>query len=319
MRQVLIAILAFFFLTCNIHQRNNINPFQKIENYNGNVNLSIEKKLLNTPSKIIDFLNDLDNIDFYSSYELDNSEKQLFISYFEFLPNKFKKIIEAKVIGIYFINNFKGGGMTESVFDNNGNMYMVLFFNPEILKQNITQWIYFRDISAFNFYDRGLAIEININENYYGLIHTLFHEASHIYDFYNYVTPYTEPFLQNEKTKFPTEFVKNIWKNYNEPIEKYNFINREKIYSYDLGERIDGNFAIGIYESLKNTPFTSIYGSKTWAEDFAESFTWYYLKKFYGIKYITTLLDNEEPLLTYDPNENELVKARYKILEEIIE
>ena len=209
--------------------------------------------------------------------------------------------------------------MTLPVFDNKKNMYMVLFFNPEILHKNISEWIDFRDNSIFLNNRSRLSVKIECNSGYYALFHTLLHEASHIYDFYNYVTPFTEPFLQNEKTKFPSEFVKNIWKNYNEPIEKYNFINREMIYSYDLGERIDGNLAFGIYESLKNTPFASIYGSKTWAEDFAESFTWYYLKNFYDIDYITTLLFNEEPLLTYNPNDNELVKARYKILEEIIE
>ena len=63
----------------------------------------------------------------------------------------------------------------------------------------------------------------------------------------------------------------------------------------------------------------SLYGSTTWIEDFAEAFTWYYLNKNYGINYITLLLENDTTLISYNPNENGLVKNRYKIFEKILE
>ena len=275
--------------------------------------------MLGTPSIIIDNLNQLDNVNHYSSYELNDQEIQIFIEYFELLPLNYINIITEKVYGIYFVNNFLGGGMTLPIFDNDGNMFMVLFFNPEIMRQNISEWITFRDNSAFTINDSKISINIEINNQFLALIHTLIHEATHVYDYYNYITPYTELFLRNDNTIFPTEFIKDIWINYDETIEEYNFVYRKNIYSYDLGEKINKKYAIDIYQAFIKTPFCSIYGSKNWAEDFAEGFTWWYLHKYFNINYITNIFDGENLLIIYDPNENELVKARYEIFETILE
>jgi hypothetical protein len=212
-----------------------------------------------------------------------------------------------------------GGGMTLPIFDNNENMYMVLFFNPEILQQNISDWINFRDNSSFTINDSKISINIEINSQYLSLIHTLLHEASHVYDYYHYITPYTEPFLRNDNTIFPTEFVKDIWVNYDEPIEDFNFKYREDIHSYDLGERINKEYAIDIYQALKRTPFSSIYGSKTWAEDFAEGFTWWYMNKYFNMNYKTYIFYDNNLVLIYNPNENELANHRYMIFEALLE
>ena len=319
MKKMYMVLLTLLLFSCNNQREDQTNPFQRMDNYNGNFELSIKDRLLDTPSIIIDILSQLDNVNNYSSYELNDQEKQIFMDYFELLPLRFKNIITEKVFGIYFVNNFLGGGYTLPIFDNDGNMYMALFFNPEIMNQKICVWINFRDNSAFTINDSKISVNIEINSQFLALIHTLVHEASHVYDYYNYVTPYTEPFLRSNKTIFPTEFVKGIWINYNETMDEYNFIQRENIYSYDLGERINKKYVIEIYQALKQPPFSSIYGSKNWAEDFAESFTWWYLFNYFNINYITKIFDDENLMFTFNPNENELVKARYKIYESLLE
>jgi len=319
MKIVHVVIITFLLFSCKIQPKNEVHPFQRMDSYNGNFDLPINERFLDTPSEIIYYLNGLDNVENYSSHRLLETQKKLFIEYFEFLPIIYKEIITEKVFGIYFVNNFKGGGMTLPIFDNNGTMNLVFFFNPEIFRQNITEWINYRDNSAFiNNFD-NISITVECDDNYYAIIHTLVHEASHAYDYYNYITPFTERFLENKQTKFPTDFVKGIWKNYDEPNTEYNFVNRENIFSYDLGERIDKKFALEIYKSLRNTPFSSIYGSKTWAEDFAESFTWYYLKKYFDINYITKVTENRNLIIIYNPLENEMVKSRFNIFEKIVE
>ena len=317
MKKIFVYLLLFFLFSCNRGNGENLHPFQKVDNYNGNVNSSIEERLLNTPPIIVDYLNEYDNVSIYSSYELDNNEKQLFMDYFNIIPSKYRNIISEKVIGIYFINNFLGGGMTFPVFNNKGNMYIVLFFNPEILHQNITNWINYRDNSAF-LNNRRVNIVVDCNSKYNALIHTLLHEASHVYDFYNFVTPYTEKFLENKKTIFPTEFVKGIWNDFDEPNKDFNFRNREKISFYGQGEKIDKMYAIELYDSLNNTPFSSLYASKTWAEDFAENFTWYYLKNYCETDYNVEIIERGKLIISYNPNDNDLVKKRYKIFEDII-
>ena len=318
MKIVYIVVLVFSLLSCRNQQQDNVPPFQRMENYNGNISFSVEERILATPEMIINSLNEMDNVITYASYELNDGEKQLFMNYYDFLPLKYKNVIIEKVVGIYFINNFLGGGMTLSVFDNSGNMYMVLFFNPKILYTSISEWINFRDNSVFIDNDNKISLITECGSNYYALIHTLVHETSHVYDFYNNVTPFTEEYLKNDQTKFPTDFIKDIWNNIDEPIEEYNYESRKNISFYGLGEKIDKKNAARIFTLLKNTPFNSLYGSKTWAEDFAESFTWYYLSEYYNTNYITIIMEDEKPIIIYDPNDNELVKRRYEIFEEIV-
>jgi hypothetical protein len=305
--------LIFSLVSCNTIQRNNVHPIQRIENYNKNTDLSIEERLLIVSPIIINLLNDMDNVDNYSSYELDYDEKTLFMDYYALLPPKFKNIIFEKVLGIYFIENYLGGGMTLPIFSNNGDMYMVIFFNPEILHQDISKWINYRDNSIFANTDSSISVSIEISSEYRALIHTLFHETCHVYDFYKFVTP-----VRNRKI-IPTEFINNVWNNFDEPIKEYNFTERNSLSFYDQGERIDKAYALNIFMALIDTPFSSLYGSTTWLEDFAETFTWYFLNNYYGIKYTTKLFKNDELILSYDPNDNELVRRRYKIFEEIIE
>ena len=314
MKKIYTIILVFSLFSCRNYHGNNIHPIQRLENYNGNVVLPIEERLLTTPITITNLLNELDNVDIYSSYELNDDEKQLFMNYFGFLPLEYKNIFYEKVVGIYFINNFLGGGMTLPVFDNNGNMYMTLFFNPEILKQNISEWINFRDNSIFENNGNRISVVIECNNTYYAIIHTLLHEASHVYDFYNHVTP-----PRNRETALPTDFTNGIWNSYNLPIERFDFTNRQNMAFYIFGEKIGKEYAFDMYTALTHTPFSSLYGSTTWIEDFAEAFTWYYLNKNYGINYVTLLLENDTILLSYNPNENGLVKNRYKIFEKIME
>ena len=319
MKIISIVLLTFSLFTCKSQQINNIQPFQRMENYNGNIVLPIEEKILTIPTTIINLLNEMDNVDTYSSYELNHGEKQLFMDYFDFLPLKYRNIITEKVVGIYFVKNFLGGGMTLPVFDNNGNMYMVLYFNPEILHQNISNWINFRDNSVFINNGSEISIMVECFSKYYALLHTLVHEACHIYDYYNSITPFTEKFLKNDQTRFPTDFVRDVWADYDKPIDKFDYMDRENISFYDLGERISINNAMRIFDTLRNTPFTSLYGSKTRAEDFAEAFTWYYLNKYFETDYITIIFENDEPLMIYDMDENDLVKGRYRLFIEIEE
>ena len=317
MKKKYIVLLVFSLFSCRNLQNLIFNPFQRIENYNGNVDLNIEEKLLNTPKIIIDIINNMDSVDYYSSYDLDNNEKVLFLNYFDLLPIKYKEIINEKVIGIYFVKNFLGGGMTGTIFDEYGNMYIAIFLNPEILHTNISEWIKFRDNSVFINDDNNIVLKIECNSDYYALIHTLMHEASHVYDYYNNITPYTETFLKNENTKFPTDFIENIWIDYNKPNVEYDYSERKYISFYDLGEKINISNAKMIYSGLKNTPFSSLYGSMTWAEDFAEAFTWYFLQENFNIEYITTIKENENIIVTFNSNVNQLAESRYRILEQI--
>ncbi|MCL2067676.1 MAG: hypothetical protein FWG99_09465 [Treponema sp.] len=319
----ILSAILFYFVNCKHSQPIEIHPLNDILSYNldlNKINLPIEKRILPAPEIIISFLNEFDNVDNYASHELSDDERLLFMDYYDLLPETFKNIINEKVAGIYFIENFLGGGMTMPAFESNMNMYMVLFLNPEILNTNITEWINYRDNSIFMDNKNEITLTVECNTNHYALLTTLVHEACHIYDYYSFVTPYTDKIVmnvQNTQNNYPTSFIQDIWLDYDRSIELYDYKNRRNVSFYDLGERTDKILSLELFTALSKTPFTSLYGAKNWAEDFAETFTWYYLKKYFDVDFITTLSDNENILIVYNPNENELVKRRYELFFEI--
>ena len=178
------------------------------------------------------------------------------------------------------------------VFNKKVNTFAVLFFNPVVLHADIGEWINYRDNSAFTDDESGVSIIIECGSGHKALLHTLIHEASHVYDYFHSIKQ-----ADNEE-KYPAHGL--------------------EISFYGLGETTGKENALTMYSILKNSPFSSLYGSASWQEDFAEAFTWYYLQKQFGINYITRLYENDVLLLEYDPGENELARERYYIFEEIL-
>jgi hypothetical protein len=318
MKKVYYVLLIFLsIISCKTADSVLNNPYKDIENYNGDVSLSISEKLIMPNQFVIEFLNKMDKTDVYLGYELNGSEKSIFLQYFNMLPKKYQEIINEKVMAIYFINNFQGAGMTDYVLDKDKNMYITLYFNKDLLYKTIGEWIEYRDSSMF-YSDYNINININCATNYLGLLYGLVHESSHVYDFYNHITPFINSWLKNIiEVNYSREFTKEIWKDFNLPIDNYNILSGYEISFYDLGNKIEIIEALELYKKISESPFSSIYGATSWAEDFAETFTWYYLYKNHEILYETEIYYNNEFMIKYCPTDNELVKERYKIFNEI--
>jgi hypothetical protein len=294
------------------------NPYKNIANYNGNVSLQIKDKIIVPNQFVINFINQMDSTDVYSGYELTEMERITFLEYYNLLPEKYKELINNKVFAIYFINNFKGTGMTDCVFDKNNNPYIILYFNRELLNKTMSEWIEYRDNSSFT-NNADINITVNFNTNYFALLFGLLHETSHIYDFYYNTTPYIDPFLMSiYNIEYSKDFTKDVWDDFKKPKNIYNIFPIYKISFYDLGNKLDKEVALELYKKLINSPFSSLYGSTSWAEDFAETFTYYYLDKYLGTKYEIKVISNNELNITYCPNDNPLVINRYKVFNDIL-
>jgi hypothetical protein len=220
---------------------------------------------------------------------------------------------------IYFIQNFKGGGMTHTVFDENHDMYITLYFNPEILRTTISEWINIRDNSMFCNDYTEYSVSIEISDEYNALLYILLHELSHVYDIYNNITPYTEPDLKkiSSTSKNASQFINGIWEDYCVPVDKYDYLHDYTISFYGIGGGMSNTKIMEIYQNINKTPFVSVYGSQNWAEDFAEVYTCYYLETHFGIEYKIKIYRNNILQMEYSPNDNDLVKRRHTIFKNI--
>jgi hypothetical protein len=315
----LCILFICFIISCTSSKVDIIkeNQIRRIESYNGNIDLFLSDKIIDVPENILDYLMEMDSVDNYFPYKITEHEKLLFINYCNILPSSYIDLLNNKVIAIYFIKNFKGGGMTNYLFDESNNMYITLYFNPEIFEKTISEFISYRDNSFFHSND--IVVSIEISSEYKALLYILLHELSHVYDYYNHITPFTELELRNiiSHSERTTEFVNGIWKNYHSPVERYNKGNYQNISFYDLGKRINDKNIIQMYDKLMETPFISIYSTQNWAEDFAEYYTYYYLKSYMNMEYKTKIYRNGILEKNYNLKENKLINKRLGIMEKI--
>jgi hypothetical protein len=224
--------------------------------------------------------------------------------------------MEERLLGVYFIENFAGGGMTDFVFGpgvdaGKDALYFILILNPKVLKLSLSDWVAYRDASPYEADGAGLEMRSSCPgaKDYRGLLQTLTHEAAHVYDYVHHVTPFVEPALGRypERAKVAAGdcgFTRGIWESYAKPVPAYAIPWRAETASYGMGPKLPIAVALSQYRALARTPFASFYGSGSWAEDFAEAATWTYLRDKFGIGYEVAFLrgEREELRFTFDPS-----------------
>lgn len=290
-------------------------PHKSIHFYIGSNTNNVNDKIQNASSKVIKYLCEMDGNKKYKNHVLTENEKKLFLEYYSFLPESYKKVISEKVYAIYFIDGLSYGGMADYIFDDNNNMFCILFVNSKVLQKNLSDWLEERDNSPFKSVNRNNKIAVKCSSEYKGLLHTLVHESSHIYDYFNHITPYTEPNLK-ELGVGNTDFV-NVWEEYFLPKEQYRNEQIRNVSFWGFGNKISINNANPIIGYLIKSPFSSVYGAKNWADDFAETYTFYYLKRKFNIEYEILYMENGKIIQSYIPTNNELVKQRYSLFSNI--
>jgi hypothetical protein len=330
MLKKIFTILIFTFLMlsgCN-NQNNNDeykeqilnDPVKQFESYSFNNESSLIDRITDTPEFVLDYLKNMDSVDNYTSYSLSESERIMFEEYINLLPDLNRKIMEEKLIAIYFVNNLYGSALADYAVKNNKEIFNILIINPEVFKHSMTEWITYRENSCFD--GNTDIISVDCGEKYTGLLYTLLHESTHLVDYNLNITPFAEygSFLVSGK-EFDSDniFVRTIWKNYHQVKPRYNrsFMKMVTFYGLNGGPYLEISEAEKVYQKMMKSPFCSLYSSMSWAEDLAELTTWYYYTQILNQPY-TISIRGEEGLISFSPLENEKVIERLKIVESTI-
>jgi hypothetical protein len=305
-----------------------------LSSYSANVlSKPLWQRVQSAPDFLMQYLVDLDNMPSYKPYTPTAKQLAEISNYFEMLPPLHKKVMQERLIGVYFVSTFMGGGMTDLCIDDKGEVYFFIVFNPETLLYPFSDWVTMKDETCFipsvtadkiPVLDKPVTysankINISLNGNYSGFFYILLHEGTHGVDYVKGITPYVENFCKNMKIYFnlpvkeTSDFTKNVWDGIKSPVPQYDFPLRKSItvYGWGGGPKIPVKDALGVYRSLAGTPFVTLYGTTAWAEDLAEFVTYYHLTQKLGHTYMITVMSNGKTVFTYSPMTNELVKARF--------
>lgn len=324
----LVCTILIFFCSCSHFFENkssavNNYKFRKLSTYPVDFNKKIISRVTRPPAVVLEYLNKLDNAK-YDFHVPDFSENQKIQKSLSKLPPAIKSILQKKLVGIYFVNDFATNGLMDYVVDEKNNLYGFLVFRTEVLHLDISESLTSKEKTIFIPDDSGFNIRMEMGKKSSALNYILLHESIHLLDLTNRISPWLEPAvkkLQIEKNRSnKARLIDDIWTGYKLPLQKFDFHRRNQItfYGFQNGPKIRMQDVVALYSSLAQSPFVSLYGATIWPEDLAELLTFYALKKYYGMELRINISKNNRNIRSFQPLEFPLVKKRLEIVKNII-
>ncbi|HOT47370.1 MAG TPA: hypothetical protein PLC28_21035 [Spirochaetota bacterium] len=312
---LVVITLSVFSFYCGIDAARV--PVKQFSNYTLRQDLPLHERVAPAPKVVLDFWMEMDGRKDYSTYMPDSREMSDIRKSLENLPPLHKKVLKQRLIGIYFINNFLGSGGADWVADGKKKLYFYLVINPKILKmKDLSEMLTWRERSCF-IDGSDVRISVNCGSGASQLTYIMLHEGAHIVDYAVRITPYAEKEVKDfySDHRDDTDFVRGIWKSIREPIKSYAYRKDLTFYGFNNGPRLKASDAPEIYRGLAGSPFVSLYGSQSWAEDLADFVTFYHVTQKMKLPYVISVIVKGKEAVHYRPMDNPDVKKRFRLMD----
>lgn len=245
-----------------------------------------------------------------SEHILTTSEQEKVDQAFTLLPPLYKKILKEYLQSISFMDNMPNTALTSTLETVGSTKQFNITFRAGILNESISEWATWKESSL---YDTAAnpALKILIDAgNLDAFVYVLLHEATHIVDAVLKLTPD----MTSDSLVEATAITKNVWQLFNTPVVKFTDPLLEKT-RFRGGTKQPITSASEIYNTLRKTPFASLYGMSSWHEDIAELITIYYLTSKLSQPFVIYIEENGKIISKFEPMANKLVKRRLKQLQ----
>ncbi len=291
-------------------------PVKHLESYHFQKGSPLIDRVQTAPDFILKAWMKWDGCSDYRPHPIMDKERHIIGKYLKMLPPLSRDIMKERMVAIYFIDNFLGSGLTDWLVDKNNNIYTYIIFNSKTLKLSLSELITWKERTCFAKDDQSLKLNVEINSPINGFLYILLHESTHIVDYVEHITPFTEPYMKRFMKKKPgnTDFTAGIWWGYSESLKFYPFRKKVTFYGMNNGPRVGISEAVRMYDGLARSPFVSLYGSMNWAEDLAEFMAFYHLTEKMGLKYRLFVRRGEEVIHLSEPLQNWRVRKRFHSL-----
>jgi hypothetical protein len=244
--------------------------------------LPLDRRIEAIPDWLLSFWRQADEAPDYQAYQPTEDEKKEFSRIIHGLPLRMQLALRERAVGIYFVSNLKGNGLTDWVLDSKQQTYFYTILNPSGFQKSLSQTLAQRERSPFV---GSPAFSIDVGEGGSGMIYSLSHELAHAFDYVEGLTPYTEPHHAKRLGR-PLKVSWGPWAEYDLPRPESDFPARSQLAFYGFKPpKLDAAAAPDVCAQWAKSPFVSLYGSLNWADDAAELFVFYHLTRNLGRPY----------------------------------
>lgn len=310
---VIIAIGTICLHGCDDLRRE---PVHSFASYRFRPDSPLAARTAEPPAVLLDYLKKLDKCPEYEPYLPGKKELETVSQALSKLPPLHREVMRSRLIGIYFIKNFRGSGLTDWVVDPENNVYAIMVFNASIFSKSISALLTEREQTCFIPDDPSYEVSIDCGTRDGAVTYILLHESTHLVDYVKNITPYTDPqvkkYLRIRTTD--TDITRDVWDGYDTPRATFMFTHRVFFYGFST-PRLKISEAERVYSELSGSPFISLYGSQSWAEDLAELATFYHLSRILKQPYTIRVSKSGKNLMTLYPLNAPEVKKRLPMIQ----
>ena len=270
-----------------------LDDLSRLETYSFSAASPLESRVAVVPARLLAYFSQSDGKTDYAAYGPSSADRALVMEYLRLLPGVYEKVFTERCIGIYFISNFQGNGVTSWVAGPAGKVYFYIILNPASFKATLSETLTARERSCF-IPAKGWSVSVDAGKKYKGMLYSIFHEGTHGLDYSMGVTPYADegmPELYRPHSPASGKFFFESWESYSKPVKAADFTGRDMatFYGFGGGPKLPVSQAPDVYKGLAGSGFVSLYGARSWAEDVAELATFHYVTGKLGQPYVITL------------------------------
>ena len=298
-------------------------PIKHLSFYDFDPAVPLIDRVTDAPNELLSLYADTDGTPLHA-YRPSGDERAKIGEVFDRLPARHREVLEQRLIGVYCVENFAGSGMADYIIGPGDALYAVLILHPRVFEMDASELLTYRANTAFRQEDSDIELIIDVSEEVSGLAYIMLHETTHIVDYVERHTPYVEPGMYElfGRSGHDTSFTDEVWEDYRVLGSSVDFVYQPELRFYGIGDepKLSNIDLPSTYQALSQTPFASLYASISWAEDFAEFVTFYYLVHALGARYEIRIERAGKSISYYEPMSSSVVLDRAALIDpELVE
>jgi hypothetical protein len=249
---------------------------------------ALEAKILKAPPELIDYLKKDNEQNAWPNKPTSVDLPPDFIkdvqSAIAEIPEHLQKMISAKTVGIFLVEDLGGSAYTENIFNNKGEPFAgFVVIDKSAMNRTANDWATWKESSPFRLNstnDLHAIIENPQNNTRKAAIqYVLLHEFGHILSIGNPLLPNWGEGLSEDKIKPDMKYFNLSWNAKGEKLlSKFDsqWDKRSTIRYYTSEEKkLKSSDALLMYQKLASTNFPTLYAATNPFDDFADSFASY--------------------------------------------
>jgi hypothetical protein len=226
------------------------------------------------------------------------------------LPALHRRILGERLRVLSFLDGMPNTALTSSVNPKESFELFDITFNARILHENLSEWLTRKERTCFEAKGSPLRVDVEAGTTVDALVYVLLHEATHIVDMAEQITPQLQRSDRIPTVRTATAFTQGVWNDLSIPIAAFRDPVREQIRFYGESGAIAMDRAPDVYAYLRRTPFASLYGGRNWLDDLAEYVSVYHLTEVLKQPYRIVVRRGNDEVFAYEPMKSELVRRR---------